>query len=250
MNSKGFLVEGEAVFQSGQAAQMTVGSAPVRSKLFTHRFPGAHSAIQLTGAITIQVAPHPEPLAPGERLKIGVEVRNGNVGHKMPSGSPELRVAWLEVRVGVSDEEATELLRATPRDAAQPLDVAGASRADARVLGEDVPAGCRLYRAVFVDARGEQTLLNYDARRVAFDSRLDTEETRQEEYEYAVPKSWPPGEDVHVVATLRYLRFPSSFAAALGVGPAEPAVLAVGRGLVGGAPELDERATEPAPGRR
>lgn len=250
MNSKGFLVEGEAVFQSGQAAQMTVGSAPVRSKLFSHRFPGAHSAIQLTGAITIQVAPHPAPLSPGERLKIGVEVRNTNVGHKMPSGSPELRVAYLEVRAGVSDEEATELLRAAPRDPAQPLDVAGASADDARVLGADVPAGCRLYRAVFVDQRGAQTLLNYDARALAFDSRLGTEETRREEYDYTVPKNWPAGEDVHVVATLRYLRFPSSFATAMGVAPAEAAVLSVGRGLVGGTPDTDERVTEPSPGRR
>ena len=57
-----------------------------------------------------------------------------------------------------------------------PYDVAGAGPSDAAVLGGDVPAGSRLYRAIYVDAAGAQTLASSSATAIPFDNRLRARE--------------------------------------------------------------------------
>ncbi len=236
MSAKGFLVDGVATFETGAAAVMTVGTAKERSKLYSHRFPGAHSASQMSGALEVEVRHTHEALAPGQRVRIEVVVDNSRSGHKMPTGSPELRLLWLEVRVGLSDETATELLRARPANPAQPLDVAQASPWDAEVLGPEVPAGARLFRAVYVDGAGAQTLDSYQAVNQVFDNRLGAGEVRLEEFDYTVPPQLKDGDDVHVVAALKYLSAPASFYARFGIPPPLPATLARAQGTVGAPP--------------
>ena len=242
MSAKGFLVDGKAVFQSGRAAQMTLGAPPQeREKLYSHRFPGAHTNKQLQGALKVRVVNGPDPIKQGQTVKIEVVVENSNVGHKIPSGSAELRTMWLEVHVGLTDEDPGVLLTAPTRTtASQPLDVAGASPWDAQLLRADAPRGSRVYRAVFTDEQGRPTLTNYAARTLVFDGRLEAGEKRHEVFEYVVPKL-APGDDLHVTATLKYLRFPSLFAQDVGTPPAEVVEVASGTGIVGAPEEVDER---------
>lgn len=244
MSAKGYLVDGKPVFEQGQVARLTGGrtAPPVRANLHSHRFPGAHSVQQLVGALAVRVVPYEKPLTPGARIKIAIDVDNTNVGHKAPSGSVELRVIWLEVRVAVSDEDTGVALRASPADPkGAPLDVAGASELEAGLLRGDVPAGSRVYRAVIAGADGRPTLTNFEGRRVLFDNRLGAAETRREVYDFVVPDHLEDDNDLHVTATLKYLRYPSVFADGLEVDHAEPVTIAEGTGLVGALLERDQR---------
>lgn len=243
MSAKGYLVEGKAVFEKGQIARLGSGftARPERTTVHNHRFPGAHAAQQLTGALQLKVVPFPLPLKRGETIQIAIDVSNANVGHRMPSGSVELRNVWLEVKVALSDEDPGVVLQARPKDPKLPLDVVGASELDAQLLRGDAPAGSRVYRAVLLDEEGRPTLVNYDAFSTLFDNRLQAGEIRREEYDYVVPASLEDDNDLHVTATLKYLRYPSLFADQLQVDLAEPTQLAVGRGLLGVQAERDLR---------
>lgn len=243
MSAKGYLVDGKPVFEKGQIARLGSGftARPERAIVHNHRFPGAHSEQQLTGALQVKVVPFPRPLKRGETIPIAIDVSNANVGHRMPSGSVELRNVWLEVKVALSDEDPGTVLKAQPKDARRPLDVAGASDLEGGLLRGDAPAGSRVYRAVLLDEAGQPTLLNYEAYTLHFDNRLQAGEVRREVYEFVVPEQLEDDNDLHVTATLRYLRYPSLFADQLQVEHAQPTVLAVGRGLLGQPEEKDQR---------
>lgn len=244
MSARGMLVDGKPQFEKGPIARLTGGRTPPpeRDHLHSHRFPGAHTVQQLVGALTLKVVPLPRPLKPGERIEIAIDVENTHVGHKVPSGSVELRVFWLEVRVALSDEDEGVLLRARPGAPGRPpLDVAGASELEQALLRGDVPEGSRVYRAVVADAAGRPTLLNYEGRSILFDNRLGAAETRREVYDYVVPDHLEDDNDLHVTATLKYLRYPTLFADGLEVDHAEVVTIGQGSGLVGAVPEYDQR---------
>lgn len=243
MNAKGYLVDGVGVFDSGEAADMEARPTKGPAKIFSHRFPGAHSASQLSGAMEVSVRDRHERLVPGQKLTLEVLVNNSRAGHKMPTGSAELRLLWLEVRVGRSDDSVVELLRAKPSDPARPLDVAGSSPSDAAILGADIPAGARLYRAVHVDQAGAQTQEAYLAAKTIFDSRLESGEIRTERFEYTVPADLRDGDDLHVEASLKYLTAPSAYYRRFGLPPRAPVVMAADTGRLG-TPE-DERELRP-----
>lgn len=243
MSARGYLVNGVAKFDVQPIARLTLGEAtPPRREYHSHHFPGAHSQQQLANALGVKVLPLLRPLQRGEAIQIGIDVENTNVGHRMPSGSVELRAVWLEVRVATSDDEAGVVLKAKSGEQGRaPLDVVGASELERWLLRDDVPAGSRVYRAVFLDAKGEPTLTSYEARQLLFDNRLGAAEVRHEVYEYVVPENLEEGDDLHVTASLKYLRYPSRFAEELDVGPAEPLQVAQGTGVLGRSEERDER---------
>ena len=114
----------------------------------------------------------------------------------------------------------------------QPLDVAGASPWDAELVN-DVPRTARAYRAVFVDEAGKQTHDSYRAKKLVFDNRLEAGELRNEEYEYTVPENLGKGDDVHVVATLKYLPAPTAFFGRFGMPPPLPATVARDTAVLG-----------------
>lgn len=238
MKARGLLVGGKggSVADAGEEGEAgEPAPAPVRdpANVFSHRFPGAHSASQLSGALDLTVRERHERLVPGQKVTIEVQVNNARAGHKMPTGSTALRLLWLEVRVGLSDETVTELVPARPKDPAQPWDVARASPADTQVLGDDVPAGSRLYRAVYADAAGAQTQETYLAAKAIFDSRLGPGEARVEQFEYTVPAEAKEGAYLHVEAALKYLSAPSAYYERFNLPPREPAVVAADMGRIG-----------------
>lgn len=244
MTERGFLVDGEPKYSSQPIAKLTGGitAPPAREHAHSHRFPGAHSQQQVTNALSLNVAPWPRPLVRGETIQIGIDVVNANVGHRIPTGSVELRAVWLEVRVATSDDDPGVVLKARSLQlAGAPLDVVGGSELERQLLREDAPAGSRVYRAVFLDEKGLPTLTNYEARKLLFDNRLGAAEVRREVYDYVVPERLEEDNDLHVTATLMYLRYPSLFAEGIDVEFAEPVQIAQGTGLIGKATERDER---------
>lgn len=222
MSLRGYLSSDRPVHDSGKAATMTVGSARERDTLYTHRFPGSSVAGQLDGAVTIAIAFDPPAAGPGDAVAVRLEIANRHAGHAVPTGSTDLRLVWLELEAGSPGTPVQ--LEAPPADSPARFGVAAVDPADARVLGSGVPAGSRLYRTVFLDAEGKQTLSSWDARAVAFDNRIGAEERREERFAFRVPADAVPG--LTFRARLLHGRYPAGFAGSLGLPPAVPSVIA------------------------
>ena len=222
MNLLGFLSDGKAVFEAGQAAIMTLGPNYKRSKLHTHKFPGAHSKTQIEGALTIGLGLDRTEAAPGEEVALDVHVFNKKVGHSIPSGSAELRILWVEL---VADVDGKMIHIPVDSSSGEEMyDIAGRGVYDKEILGRDVPEGSRVYRSIFVDKDGKQTLSAYNAAKIVFDNRLKAEEQRSERYHFRVPEDAKG--PVTFSARINYLRYPSAFAAALNIEKIEPVSLA------------------------
>jgi hypothetical protein len=222
MNVDGFLTAGQPTYESGKAANMTLGMAPDREMLYTHRFPGAHSRSQVAGALALEINADEGSVSPGHTMSVEVTVDNSRTGHKMPSGSPELRLLWLEVRVHLGRQIV--FIPATPAKESERCDVYGHRLCEGEVLKDKIPSGSRVYRALFNDSTGKRTLSSYLAAKTRLDNRLNAGEIRKEKYEFEVPEDAEG--NLSLVAKLYYLSYPRSFAESLGVPPAEPVEIA------------------------
>jgi len=212
MNIFGFLVSGKPVYESGRAALTTPQYLPHRAKLYTHRFPGAHDKTQVIGALTLDIETDRPAASPGDKLIINVLVDNSRTGHKMPSGSADLRLLWLELKAYVGKD----IIRSIPINASPDYEqdsaynVTGKGAFDDQILRDDIPKGNRIYRAIFVDKTGKQTLSSYNATKIIFDNRLNAEEIRKETYHFNIPKDVTG--KLFLYATLYYLPYPDTFA--------------------------------------
>ena len=215
MNLVGFLKEGKSVFESGQAALMPMCDTPYRSILYTHRFPGAHSKTQVFGALNVIMAIETEKtrISSGDLIIISVHVDNSKTGHKMPSGSADLRQLWLELEAYSGDKVVSVPIASTVEG--RPYDVVGKGPSDEEILGKDIPKGTRIYRAIFVDKTGKQTLSSYKAERIIFDNRLNPAELRKERYYFRIPDDFK--DRIFLRARLIYLPYPTSFARRFGL---------------------------------
>lgn len=229
MNKNGFLRKGVAEFEKGSAAYLNIGATAVKQKeydkLYTHAFPGAHSISQLEDALLLEFRVGTRRADEQGNFRFDLRISNERTGHKMPTGSSDLRFMWLEVNA--ITEDGTQLpvqlhssnVRGTPH-----YSVAGAAPDDATILGSDVPAGARLYRSVFVDSAGRQSLFNYDAVKNVFDNRLNAGEIRNEHFSIRIPSGFAG--HVILTATLRYRGAPSSFSKRLQANDFTPVIIA------------------------
>lgn len=215
MSVHGFLKEGKAEYESGQAAVMTLGSAPHRDKLYTHRFVGAHSDSQIEGTVSVHLGP--VDAVAGSELRLPVEVHLNRTGHHFPTGSPELRTVWLQVEAWAGDTRVSTRVA----DPEPSYGRSGDHDIDAERYRGLVPDGSRLYRSVFLDPEGWETLAFYDAAERVFDNRLASGEVRREEFTGRVPGD-AAGTDLVISVEVFYLRYPPGFAADLGQPTVEP----------------------------
>lgn len=214
MNKDGFLRNGTAKFAQGQAAYMNIGNFAKKQqehdKLYSHSFPGAHSASQLEDALLLDFTFRTHTADAEGRFPFVLIVNNERSGHKMPSGSSDLRFMWLVVTATAADGTLIPVLATTSTPgSASDYSIAGASPDDAAILAGDVPPGARLFRTVLLNAAGRQALFQYDAVRNAFDNRLDAAEVRNELYYLKVPDNYSGM--VTLEAHLYYKGAPSSF---------------------------------------
>lgn len=224
MSRDGVFVDGGR-YESGQVSADALSRAPSRDRIYSHRFPGIHSGAPVEGAVGVRFVRPPERHPAGEPLTLSVVVDNTHTAHCLPTGSADLRLLWLEVTAKVSGRE----IPIAPENRARGTWAAvGENREDALVIGSDVPAGARLYRAVYFDRRNRQTLASFDATSIAFDNRLRPGEKRLEGYTFEVPRD--AAGTLEVEARLRYRSFPTSLARELDVEP--PATVVVARASV------------------
>jgi hypothetical protein len=149
---------------------------------------------------------------PGDEITIYVFIDNSKTGHKMPSGSADLRQLWLELWAYNGDKI---IFIPAHSNEAEAYDVTGKGLFDQGILGEDIPQGARIYRAIFLDNAGNQTLSSYDAVKIAFDNRLNAAELRRETYHFKVPLN--AKSKITLKASLNYLPYPSSFSHRFGL---------------------------------
>jgi hypothetical protein len=195
---------------------------------YTHRFPGAHSGSQVEGAVALAIAPAPAEKGAGRRVAFRVAVDNRKSGHKLPTGSTDLRLLWLEVVARSGDRQIPVPVTGSG------FGLAGQAKEDAKALGKDVPPGSRIYRAIFLDDAGKQTFESWDAVRIGFDNRLPAGQIVVEEYALDVPKDVKG--PLQIQAKLRYLPYPTSFGTLMDLATQPPvdvasATLEVGQGL-------------------
>jgi Cytochrome c554 and c-prime len=230
MSLEGHLKDNVPVYDKGKAAVMTVGSSPLRSRLYTHRFPGAHSGTQIigAGAIYLEVQPAETSVTQGGALTVEVVVHNERTGHKMPSGCADIRLLWLELEARSGN--TTVFIPANAVTPGEPSDIAGGSAFDQEMLGEDVPRGSRVYRTIFLDREGRWTYSTYDAVRIAFDNRLNPGEMRKETYRASLPQSMKGA--VEVRARLNYLLYPTVLTKRFGLERQQPFEMAVAKATV------------------
>jgi hypothetical protein len=229
MNKNGSLRNGVAEFESGTVAFMNIGQSSVsqkqHNKIYSHSFPGAHSISQLDDAMQIEFRVGARTADAKGRFPFGIHINNERSGHKMPSGSSDLRFMWLSVTATADDgTRFPVIILPTGRSVVPDYSVAGASPDDARVLGNDVPPGSRLYRSVFVDVKGRQSLFHYDTEKHVFDNRLNPSEIRTEVYELNIPPSFSG--HITLAAALSYRGAPSSFTRDVDVPEFKPVVVA------------------------
>lgn len=229
MDKNGFLKKGVAEFDSGVAAYLNIGTEPQgqneHQKLYTHAFPGAHSKSQLEEALQIEFSVGTRRVNSLGQLPFAVQVNNERSGHKMPSGSSELRFMWLVVTATATDgTNIPVLLHTAPSGNANDYSIAGATPDDAAIFQDDVPEGSRLYRSVLVNAAGRQSLFQYDAVKTVFDNRLGAAEVRKEGY-YLTPPANFSGR-VTLEAHLYYRGAPSSFTKRMQVADFSPVLVA------------------------
>lgn len=214
MSKEGFLRKGVAEFDAGQAAHINIGSTTKkqqeRDKLYNHSFPGAHSKSQQQGALVLEFETEDLIADAAGQFQFSVLVNNERTGHKMPSGSTGIRYMWLEVSATTSERTKIPVfLNTSTSGTTSDYATVGATPEDAVILKNDVPAGVRIYRSVFVDATGRQTLTQYDAVDLAFDNRLGATEVRSEDYHLQLPAHFSG--TILLEANLYYMGAPSSF---------------------------------------
>lgn len=234
MNKNGFLNDGVATFGKGQAAYMNIGVVDKKQrehdKLYSHSFPGAHSISQLEDALHLEFKIGTRSADSIGRFPFAITVNNERSGHKMPSGSSDLRFMWLAV--AATSEDGTKIPVSLQHSASRNIDysIAGASPDDATILKDDVPAGSRLYRTVLVNANGRQSLFQYDAVKNIFDNRLNATEVRKEGYYLKLPANFAG--KVTVEANLYYRGAPSSFTKRMQVPDVAPVLVASQKKLI------------------
>jgi hypothetical protein len=232
MNVDGFLTAGKPRFSSGKAAHMDPGSAPERERLYTHQFPGAHSRTQVEGALQLTI--ETTPMDASRTIALDITVDNERTGHSMPSGSADLRLLWLEVTARIGDRLQILPAGAVGHEVSDEMSLysrAGYGKFDPQLLGPEIPKGSRIYRAIFVDAKGQATLDSYDAVGKLFDNRLKASEKRRESYQLRIPEGVQG--DLSIEATLKYLPYSSVFTDRFGLPKPEAAIVARRQMLVG-----------------
>lgn len=232
MNKYGYLRDKVAEFDRGVAAHLNIGvttrEQTTHEKLYSHAFPGAHSATQLKDALQIEIKTGRRSTDSHSRFPFVLRVNNERSGHKMPTGSSDLRFMWISVTAAADDGSRYPVtLHSGKSRGVADYSIAGASPDDAAVLGTDVPRGSRLYRSVFTDAKGRQTLFQYDSVSNVFDNRLNAAEVRNEMYDVQLPKDFSG--QITLSASLNYLAAPSSFTKRHNVPDFKPVVISTTR---------------------
>ena len=208
------------------------------SMVAQHLFHGAHDPGKVGGVIEIRMNPDRREYEYDETVIISVQLFNGKAGHKVPTGSVEDRIMWLDViatdangkeyrlpvdKKGFAGEEytiAADELAYT--DMGIPKQIAGFKG----VQRDGVPVGDRIFRMPYFDPNGVMTIMQWNTKSQGPDYRIGPRETKIETYTWAMPDEMPVGK-VQVKAVLNYQKLVKPVADFLGVPEEESEIVRV-----------------------
>jgi len=182
-----------------------------------HLFHGAHVEAKTRGAIDVVLHASQEEAEPGEPVVVTVHLFNQKAGHKIPTGSVEDRLLYLQVdavdskgnsyplsvdRKGFEGEEWT--IASSDAVAYQDLRYVMGLGDDFVGLPRDgVRTGNRIFRMPYFTEKGEMTICQWNTARFGVDYRIGPRENKLETFTWVLPDTLPPGPLV-VTATLHY----------------------------------------------
>lgn len=206
---------------AGRSARMGSDLPDVRQ----HLFHGAHDPGKLAGVVEVRIHPAVREAEPEDRIRLTAVVVNAKAGHKVPSGSAEERLLWLDVtakdskgttwhlpvdRKNFDGEEYT--IASADTLAYQDIgDIKGLPDFKGLLRDKPVPAGDRIFRLPYFDPRGRMTIAQWNTASLGVDYRLAPLEARNETFTWALPANIAPGE-VTVTAKIYYSRLVASVA--------------------------------------
>jgi hypothetical protein len=237
-HGKGGIVCQDCHMPPAPGRSATMGSALPDAR--QHLFHGAHDPGKLAGVAEVRIHPETREAEPGDTVKLTAVAVNAKAGHKIPSGSAEERVLWLDVEAtdskgkiyhltvdpkGFKGEEYT-----IGSDTAMAYFDIGEIKDIANFPGLKrdgvVPAGDRIFRLPYFDPKGRMTICQWNTASFGTDYRLAPLQANQETFTWKLPQSVPAG-PVTVTARIWYSRLVASVAEYLKVPQSEYAPVKV-----------------------
>lgn len=190
-----------------------------------HLFHGAHDPGKLAGVAEVRIHPETREVEPGETVKLVATVVNAKAGHKIPSGSAEERVLWLDVEAVDSKGKVHHLPVDRKGFKGEELTIASSAAMAYQDIGEikgiaefpglkrdgNVPDGDRIFRLPYLDPKGRMTIAQWNTASFGTDYRLAPLQAVNETFTWKLPQNFPAGE-VKVTARVFYSRLVSSVA--------------------------------------
>ncbi len=203
-----------------------------------HLFHGAHDPGKLAGAVELRIHPEEREVDVRDAVVLKVQLFNAKAGHKIPTGSVEDRIVWLEV-VAVDSEgrifrmavdpkgfDGEEYTIASDAKAYQDMGIALGDPSFAGVERDGVPAGSRIFRMPYFDPEGRMTIQQWNTASFGVDYRLGPRETKIETFTWEVPEEAAAGE-VEFRAVLNYRKLIAPVAQLLEVPEEESAIVKI-----------------------
>lgn len=215
---------------AGKSARMGEELPDVRQ----HLFHGAHDPGKLAGVIEVRVHPEVREAEPGERVKVIAVVVNAKAGHKVPTGSVEDRLLWLDLEARDVDGRTWRLPVEPKGFPGEEYTIASADALAYQDIGEmrdlvdfpgllrdqPVPAGDRIFRMPYLDPQGRMTIAQWNTASFGPDYRLAPLEAKTETYLWTLPGDLPAG-PLTFTGRVYYSRLVASVAEHLEVPPEE-----------------------------
>lgn len=180
-----------------------------------HLFHGAHDKGKVGGSIEVRMHPEIREVIFDEPAVIKVQLFNAKAGHKIPTGSVEDRIVWLDVtakdsegktyhlKVDKKGFEGEEYTIASDALAYQDMGIAKGMPDFQGVQRDGVPVGDRIFRMPYFDPEGRMTIQQWNTQSLGVDYRIAPRETKIETFTWYMPEDIPLGK-VTFEARLNY----------------------------------------------
>jgi len=192
-------------------------SAPMAEEgmVAQHIFLGAHNEAKVKSAIEVSIHPDEREIPYDGAVVFQVELFNAKAGHKIPTGSVEDRILWLDVRavdaegkeyhlpVDLKGFEGEEYTIASDELAYSDMGFPLGIKDFKGVQRDGIPLGNRIFRMPYFDEKGIMTIQQWNTRSFGVDYRVGPRETKLEHYTWYMPDDIAFG-DVVITARLYY----------------------------------------------
>ncbi len=205
-----------------------------------HLFHGAHDPGKVGGAIELRMHPDERELPYDGTAVVKVQLFNQKAGHKIPTGSVEDRIVWLDVTATDSEGKTYHLPVDTKGFDGEEYTIAadvlayqdmGIAKDDPDFPGvqrDGVPMGDRIFRMPYFDPQGRMTIQQWNTKSLGVDYRIGPRETKIESFTWELPEDLALGK-VTFDAVLNYKRLVEPVARFLNVPEDEWATIVINK---------------------